>query len=1584
MDIGLYSGQRREIGAFHRLLKQPFKDVTSPRWIYLLGECFSRSKLMFVRGGAVLAILVLGTGVRQSFAVDELGNDAAALPSIHPDATTSTQQVVQALSARSEKLVAEGRRAEAETVIREALRLLQESVGPNPAREEDCVTLGHLQWQLGHLLWGSSRVNEAAKQFRDSVEVFRRASEAFPESLFPTLEHCWSNLQLGSCLEAAGHPEEAVEVYRHTAALHDQALQKFPDEAVFKQRAVQARVELAGLLSRMQQYPEAERAGREALRLCSSFKVTAGNERSRAVEVLVHVLGLEHRIAEAEPLVDSLVQELQLPGAAVTPSAVTALGELGKLLNSEGKVDQGASRLRQARDHYSRLPDQDLGNVPPDPAFLLLHEAPPEQARQLCDRLLAAPSINPGWWSGVAWQLITLTNATSADFALAFTLAQKAATASGRADPGCLSTLAATYAAMGDFTNAVRIQQNAIEIARNQGDTMEFSWRLALFATERSVREREPLSEIARRRLAQGKPADAEKVFDDAIALASRKLGETNAVMGNLYYEYGDFLYFGARKPAAATVQYQKALLIREKVQDDKLVWTLRNLGSATHTSAGPEQAEPYLRRALDVYHRLHTQEDLNESVQPAIELAETLYQQRRLREAESAYRAALTAAEPFTVEGKGAYANALRSLLQVLRDERKLPQGEALCREILAKNQPVSTNNANVVIWTLSALADNLSAQGRLDEAETALRDALRRFQQWFGSPPVRKEDRVDFGHLQWSLGGALRQGQLLDEAEEVLRQALDLLERTRQEFPDDRFLWLEHGMSAWLVGEVVEQTGRQDDAVVEFRRALAVQKQAMQQFPDEENFKQRSVSFGLHLAELLTRMQRYAEAEQAYEELLRICSSSSALERIDCATAQRSLARLSRLKEGPMTADSVTAPATNDLWDVSRGVMVRRHSPLLRPVDDVRDVFGGHFSPPFGPGEGSPDHIMFADGHPNGYVNYVEWATPSPVTVRSFNLWANGDGDSQIREMARFRLLAKSAGSRAYDVVLYEFTPTHPYSWVDGVPFWLISAQINPTTAQEFRAEFINYVRPQSPLYAPRIAELDGFGDIPPPLAEAKIPPQPATPAAPLPERPAKKTARPELRALVDELVRRASELGAQPTPVDAPPRPAGLESGSVEFLTRLAVAALDLEDASMPSQIVDRIDDPLLRQRAQLQLAEYLDRRGRTKEARQIRAAIPDPVDPMLPMVLARNAVCEAVQAGRIDEARAHLARVLDLAPANYPSMKGGAVCQFGQLLVGAGRTNEGMSLVAQGVEQMRPYLTESTHGEWVTLRDISLWQADHREARAARTTADLILDPEQWASAHLLIARAECLRGDFKEARLSVEALASVAEKRPPVLPAAIGDPGRMDGFRNIPVVQLLNEMTLASAGELGTALARTGQIVPARQALSGTLRRLRRADSGDQAKLFKQFEEQIPVLLARGLIQGRRFDRASDELRYVADKDTRQGLQRELENAQGQTEAPPALQPQPASARLTGYELMTKIPEMAQRGDTDGALAALKDAAPRSAIAPAAGAAFARGLGPEAAIRIARGQSDKDLELFLLLGVAEELAKEPSK
>lgn len=163
--------------------------------------------------------------------------------------------------------------------------------------------------------------------------------------------------------------------------------------------------------------------------------------------------------------------------------------------------------------------------------------------------------------------------------------------------------------------------------------------------------------------------------------------------------------------------------------------------------------------------------------------------------------------------------------------------------------------------------------------------------------------------------------------------------------------------------------------------------------------------------------------------------------------------------------------AQATNDLWDLRQGVSVVRTSGAF-PGSDLSDILGNSA------GSVEPGHGIFADDKPQGYPHFIEWRTPAPVAIRSFRLFAAGDGPiyNNEREFTRFVLKAKSSLLSDFDVVLYDATFPHPFGHDDVENRELLAANISPVFTSEFRAEFYQFDG-QRGYDGPRVIELDGF---------------------------------------------------------------------------------------------------------------------------------------------------------------------------------------------------------------------------------------------------------------------------------------------------------------------------------------------------------------------------------------------------------------------------------------------------------------------------------------------------------------------------
>lgn len=162
-----------------------------------------------------------------------------------------------------------------------------------------------------------------------------------------------------------------------------------------------------------------------------------------------------------------------------------------------------------------------------------------------------------------------------------------------------------------------------------------------------------------------------------------------------------------------------------------------------------------------------------------------------------------------------------------------------------------------------------------------------------------------------------------------------------------------------------------------------------------------------------------------------------------------------------------SQTASQT-DLWDISQGVTVTNSSGVRNGADG-RDMFGGNF------GSTEIGNVLFIDSESDGFVHFIEWQTPVPVTTQSFNLIAGHDHNSLQRSFREFRLYGFDPNTSSYQL-LYTLIPPLPYGEGNFSNLLFGCGNVPALTTDRFRAEFVQNGNFSSP--GPRIMELDGSG--------------------------------------------------------------------------------------------------------------------------------------------------------------------------------------------------------------------------------------------------------------------------------------------------------------------------------------------------------------------------------------------------------------------------------------------------------------------------------------------------------------------------
>jgi hypothetical protein len=192
-------------------------------------------------------------------------------------------------------------------------------------------------------------------------------------------------------------------------------------------------------------------------------------------------------------------------------------------------------------------------------------------------------------------------------------------------------------------------------------------------------------------------------------------------------------------------------------------------------------------------------------------------------------------------------------------------------------------------------------------------------------------------------------------------------------------------------------------------------------------------------------------------------------------------------------LVASNRSSAALIDIWDGTQGTVVTGAS----ATDDFFLPHNANIANMFipkvnvvRPAENDAINTLFADTKPAGFVHFVEWKTPTAVTLGSFDLFTVDDHPSFNRSMDRFTLYAWNGISFQ---PIFDSATTHPYAYDDPAHVLLFSRSLTPVTTDRFRAEFVQNGTLASgymgvTTYGPRVLELAGYA------APAAVPLPPA----------------------------------------------------------------------------------------------------------------------------------------------------------------------------------------------------------------------------------------------------------------------------------------------------------------------------------------------------------------------------------------------------------------------------------------------------------------------------------------------------------
>jgi serine/threonine protein kinase len=510
----------------------------------------------------------------------EAKRDSAALEGLYREvlagqrsaAGSDSLAVAEASSSLAAALYAQGKRAEAEKVSREAIEILLKAddqgraelppgvrrlaeVLKSQGKSQDAeglfetainlthqklgetnLVLGQLLREYADFLQHEQQKLAAAEQaYREALAIF-----AVPRDIVMTLASLARVLQAQhKTAEARTLAEKAVAICLRYPEQVDSGVQGQAFEALGGDTSLYP----TGVLTFGGDVAAAVRPMREALTALRK-SVEADPKRSDPCIKIGH---LEWRLGDALVAIgrlneaeQALREALQVFGNAATafPREPFLLQERGWSAWKLAILLQGAGRLDEAEAEYRHavaLHEKASADFPEQAVFterlftlelrlveLLRNEGKHAETETL--EREAADHGNVAIQNEIAWRLATDPDPKNRNGFNAVVYAERAVATISRTNHSYLDTLAAAYAEAGQFTNAVRVQQEANALLQNEDEKTNHAARLKLYAAATPYRDDGVLATRTMALLAAGKFVEAEPLGRDCLALREKQI----------------------------------------------------------------------------------------------------------------------------------------------------------------------------------------------------------------------------------------------------------------------------------------------------------------------------------------------------------------------------------------------------------------------------------------------------------------------------------------------------------------------------------------------------------------------------------------------------------------------------------------------------------------------------------------------------------------------------------------------------------------------------------------------------------------------------------------------------------------------------------------------------------------------------------------------------------------------------------------------------------------------------------------------------------------------------------------------------
>jgi serine/threonine protein kinase/tetratricopeptide (TPR) repeat protein len=396
--------------------------------------------------------------------------------------------VADTLDGLAKALWKQEKQPEDESVEREALAIRRKLLGPDQPKV--AVSLNN----LARMLRNQGKLSEAGKLAREALVIDRKAFGDEAPATALALKF------VANATADEGNFIEAEKLYREVLPLQ---------KKLVGETNLQVSDTLVALAKTLQddKLGESEDIFRQALALRKSFLGEDHPEIAETEVNLASVLWSEGKLAQAEALLRQAlaIREKRAPTKWTTFDLQSRLGQIlfeqGKnaeaermlLAGCEGLLDYDranpdAKNLRVKTSLINLTRFYDKSNRPSEAAkWRAVLRA---RSRRDLDLELAFANSGLGWaqcW--VAWDLATSPEAGLRDGTKAVYFAELAVSHTGRKRVLDLDSLAAAYAEVGRFTDAVSVEKEAIGLLADTNQIADFTIRLNLYRTNTPYRE---------------------------------------------------------------------------------------------------------------------------------------------------------------------------------------------------------------------------------------------------------------------------------------------------------------------------------------------------------------------------------------------------------------------------------------------------------------------------------------------------------------------------------------------------------------------------------------------------------------------------------------------------------------------------------------------------------------------------------------------------------------------------------------------------------------------------------------------------------------------------------------------------------------------------------------------------------------------------------------------------------------------------------------------------------------------------------------------------------------------------------------